>query len=167
MSDDLKSLLLSISDRLGNIEAKLGLEEGGSSSSGGGAAVDLPRAIKGFDAYFASSVEPFVAAGEKLGGDAALYGQAIKKAWLEKRAFLLMAAHCKEPPQAMVMQKLTGVVAAMKEVAGIVKKNEFEKHGKTCSEVCLSACLLYNVPSSMAYNCGISLCLHVCRVCNA
>lgn len=135
MADDLKSLLLSISDRLANIEAKIGLETPSSSAgAGAGAVAELPRGIRGFDAYFAATVEPFVAAAQKLGGDAALYGEAIKKAWLEKRAFLLMAANCKEPPQAIIMQKLSGVIASMKEVASIIKKNEFEKHGKTVSE---------------------------------
>jgi hypothetical protein len=163
MSDDLKSLLLSISDRLGNIEAKLGLEGGSAPSSGGGAVAELPRAIRGFDSYFAECVDPFVAAAEKLGGDAALYGQAIKKAWLEKRSFLLMAAHCKEPAQAVVMTKLTGVVAAMKEVAAIVKKNEFEKHGKTCSEVCGPPCGACVQRRRTLYQ----ILLFVCRVCNA
>lgn len=133
MSDDLKSLLHSIADRLGAIESHLGLPSGGSGEQKQDVA-ELPRAIKGFDAYFAATVDPFVAAAEKLGGDCSAYGKAIKDAWLEKRAFLLMAANCKEPPQAAMMSKLSGVVAKMKEVGALVKKNEWERHGKTVTE---------------------------------
>ena len=94
MSDDMKSLLLSIADRLGAIESHLGLQNGGNSGGSSGAA-ELPRSIKAYDAYFAETVDPFVATCDTLGGDATALGAAVKGAWTEQRAFLLMASSCK------------------------------------------------------------------------
>ena len=95
-TEDLKSLLTNIADRLSNIEAHLGLASG--SASGSSATEELPRSIKGFDSYFNSTVVPFVEVCTKLGGDAVGLGNAVKDAWTEQRSFLLMASKCKVRP---------------------------------------------------------------------
>ena len=91
-TEDLKSLLSNIADRLSNIEAHLGLASGAVSS---GSAEELPRSIKGFDSYFNATVVPFTEACTKLGGDAVALGNAVKDAWTEQRNFLLLASKCK------------------------------------------------------------------------
>jgi len=95
---------------------------------------ELPRSIKAFDSYCTEFLDPFVAVCKKLGGDAEAIGNAVKNAWLEMRKFLLKATACKEPPQASLATHLAGVAAAMHTVSESVKRNEWEKHTKTCSE---------------------------------
>ncbi|CAM9348930.1 unnamed protein product [Ectocarpus fasciculatus] len=125
------ALLQSIADRLAGIEAHLGLSSGGSAS---GPSLHLPRSIRAFDAYTAAQLDPFVAACNKLGGDAATVGGHVQGAWMEMRKFLLMASACKEPAQSALPPLLAGVAGKMKEVAGCVNRNEWEKHTKTCAE---------------------------------
>lgn len=128
-------LLKQILSRLDNIEANLGVSSStGSGSGSGSGGEELPRSIKAFDAYVVESVDPFVAACDKLGGDASNLGKLIKDAWLEMRAVLFKATACKEPAQAELGSVLGGVVAKMKEVSNAVQRNEWEKHAKTCSE---------------------------------
>jgi hypothetical protein len=135
---DILPLLQTIVARLNVIEAKIASgsvgDGSGASSSGGAAAEELPRSIRGFDAYYASSLVPFVAAAEKLGGDAAVVGNLIKDAWDELRSFLVMASACKEPSQDALRPILTNFGAKLKAVSGAVNRNEWEKHTKTCSE---------------------------------
>lgn len=150
------ALLQSISDRLGAIEAHLGLSGGSSSGkkikvwclsctiwsymlyfneiTGPGDTGELPRAIRAFDAYTAAQLDPFVASCNKLGGDAATVGGHIQGAWTEMRSFLLMASACKEPPQNSLPPLLAGVARKMKDIAACVNRNEWEKHTKTCAE---------------------------------
>lgn len=125
-------LLKTILSRLENIESHLGVSGGG--GGGGSDAAELPRSIRAFDAYVVESVDPFTAACDKLGGDAATLGRLVKEAWMEMRAVLFKATACKEPAQAELGQVLGGVVAKMKEVSNAVQRNEWEKHAKTCSE---------------------------------
>lgn len=98
MSSDLLPLLQSIANRLGAIEEKIGI----SSGEDAGDAEELPRSIKAYDAYFNESVQPFVDACNKLGGDAVKIGNAVKEAFSEKRNFLEMAAKCKVSLDTMV-----------------------------------------------------------------
>lgn len=127
-------MLKTILARLDNIESHLGVAGGAGGSGGAGGAAEVPRSIRAFDAYVADSVDPFVAACDKLGGDAANLGKLIKEAWLEMRAVLLQATACKEPAQAALGPILAGVVAKMREVSNAVQRNEWEKHAKTCAE---------------------------------
>jgi adenylyl cyclase-associated protein len=50
------------------------------------------------------------------------------------RKFLLMASACKEPPQAALPGLLAGVSGKLRDIGQTVKRNEWEKHTKTCSE---------------------------------
>lgn len=122
-------MLKTILSRLDVIESHLGV-----SSSGSDNQEETPRSIKAFDAYMNDSVEPFVSACNKLGGDAEKLGRLVKEAWLEMRSVLFTASACKEPPQAALQGVLGGVVAKMKEISNCVERNEWEKHAKTCSE---------------------------------
>lgn len=127
------SLLQSISDRLLAIEQHLGI----SNANAGGAntaSPDVPRSIRAFDSYCAERLDPFVASCNKLGGDAALMGEHIKGAWAEMRKFLLMASSCKEPPQSALPGLLGGLAGKLRDIGQTVKRNEWEKHTKTCSE---------------------------------
>jgi hypothetical protein len=129
-------LLQTILSRLDKIENKMSTSEAAGSGGlvGGGAAAELPRAIRGFDSYTASFLDPFVAAASKLGGDAATIGTLTKDCFMELRAFLLKASACKEPAQAALPGLLAGLAAKMKLVSGAVNRNEWEKHTKTVSE---------------------------------
>lgn len=131
---ELLPLLQDICSRLANIEANLGLSQDSSAKAGGAATPTLPRSIRAFDEYVTEKLEPFVAICDKLGGDAATAGQLVKAAWLEMRSFLLLASACKEPPQAQLPTLLAGVAAKIRELGSSVKRNEWEKHSKTCSE---------------------------------
>ena len=102
--------------------------------SGGSADAEVPRSIRAFDSYCLAQLNPFVAACDKLGGDAAIMGQLVKEAWAEKRKFLLIASACKEPAQAALPGLLGGLAGKMREISAAVKRNEWEKHTKTCSE---------------------------------
>lgn len=124
-------LLQQIVSRLSLIEQHLGIS--GASSGSGDGPVD-PPSIRAFDAYCQSTLDPFVAASKKLGGDAEAAGKIIYDAWMEMRAFLLMASKCKEPAQAQLPPLLQGVSAQLKAASSLVKRNEWEKHAKTCSE---------------------------------
>ncbi|RYG66465.1 hypothetical protein EON64_09705, partial [archaeon] len=129
------ALLQEILARLGKIEDSLGISGGASSgSSGAGDAAEAPAAIRAFDAYCASHLQPFVAACNKLGGGAEEAGKVVQKGWEEMRTFLLIAAHCKEPAQANLPPLLAGVSAQMKAAQSLIKRNEWEKHAKTCAE---------------------------------
>eukprot|EP01031_Cornospumella_fuschlensis_P014724 gene14724-17993_t len=105
------ALLQEILARLGKIEDTLGIAGASSagSSSGGSGAAEAPAAIRAFDAYCASHLQPFVAACNKLGGGAEEAGKVVQKGWEEMRTFLLIAANCKEPAQANLPALLTGV----------------------------------------------------------
>ena len=143
-SADIFSMLQSISDRLTNIECSLGTvpgkasprasSAGSSGGSTGSSTEELSRSIKGFDAYCDTFLTPFVAACDKLGGDAQKGGYIIKAAWAEMRSFLLMASKCKEPAQTALPNLLVGIANKMKELSGAIQRNEWEKHMKTLSE---------------------------------
>lgn len=61
-------------------------------------------------------------------------GQYVRDAWLEMRAFLLLASACKEPDQAQLISLLAPVSTKIRELGSAIKRNEWEKHLKTCSE---------------------------------
>lgn len=130
---DLFPLLQTIASRLEAIESHLGIS-GGSSSSSNAGVPELPRSIRAFDAYTTENLDPFVAVSNKLGGDAAVVGNLVRDAWLEMRAFLLMASACKEPPQASVGPLLSKIGEKTRAIANTVQRNEWEKHTKTCQE---------------------------------
>jgi hypothetical protein len=132
-SGDVATMLSQILGRLSAIESKLSIDSG-SGSSPEKSSDTLPRSVKAFDDYLASHLEPFHQACNKLGGDAVLAGNNIKEAWQECRAVLLMAASCKEPTQTALPGLLSKLAAKLKAAPTLVKKNEWEKHTKTCSE---------------------------------
>lgn len=119
-SAEILATLQSIEKRLSAIENKMG--NGGSSNAtvAGDATVsldnELPRSIKAFDDYCVSSLNPFVAACKKLGGDAEKGGNLVADAWGEMRGFLLMASKCKEPAAAAVQPLLAGISGKIKEI---------------------------------------------------
>mmetsp|Transcript_22318 Transcript_22318/g.44879 ORF Transcript_22318/g.44879 Transcript_22318/m.44879 type:complete len:470 (+) Transcript_22318:26-1435(+) len=129
---DVVALLNQVLSRLAVIEAKVGVEGGSSGSSESGSS--LPPRIAAFDTYCANHLEPFVAAYTKLGGDAAAAGNNIREAWMELRAFLLMACHCKEPSQAALPSLLGGLGSKLQASKKFINKNEWENHTKALSE---------------------------------
>lgn len=133
--NDVLPLLNAILSRLSVIEDKIGSGgDASGSSSGSGDSSDLPKSIKAFDEYTAACLDPFVASCTKLGpGDIAEIGTIIKDAWAEMRAFLVVAAACKEPAK-MDPALLAGLSSKMKAAGALVKRNEWEKHAKTCAE---------------------------------
>jgi adenylyl cyclase-associated protein len=104
------------------------------SASGSSGAAEAPRSIRAFDAYCTENLDPFVAVCNKLGGDAATVGNLIREAWMEMRAYLLMASACKEPPQASLGPLLAKLGEKTKAISQTVQRNEWEKHTKTCQE---------------------------------
>ena len=141
---DVVALLNQVLSRLAVIEAKVGVEGGSSGSSESGSS--LPPRIAAFDTYCANHLEPFVAAYTKLGGDAAAAGNNIREAWMELRAFLLMACHCKEPSQAALPSLLGGLGSKLQASKKFINKNEWENHTKALSEGI--ACLNWYVRST-------------------
>ena len=103
-------------------------------ASGGGASGGLPRSIKGYDEYTASKLDPFVAAGIKLGGDAATGAALIKEAWTEMRSYLLTTTACKEPAQPDLVTLFTPISEKVRAITAATNRNEWENHLKTLSE---------------------------------
>ena len=141
---EILSILQSIEKRLSVIESNMG----NNSSVAGNVAVvggsdDLPRSIKAYDEYCQNSLIPFLSASAKIGGDAEAGGKLIEGAWCEMRKFLLMASKCKEPAATAVPPLLSGLVAKLKDISALTKKNEYERHLKTLSEVLYSQ--IYNI----------------------
>ena len=133
----MESTLEEINKRLGNIEAALGLSVGSlSAGSGDKSITEIPRSIKAYDSYCTTYLDPFVAACTKLGGDAVIAGELVKDAWSEMRIFLLRATACKEPAQTSLPSLLTPVFDKVKALDKAIKRNEWEKHMKTCKEGC-------------------------------
>lgn len=136
MSDSaIVPLLHQILDRLAALEVKV---NGGASSAGGAAAGSdapaIPKTVAAFDEYCTLYLNPFVAACKKLGGDAEVAGNNIAEAWAEMRNIIFMATACKEPAQAQVGTVFANLSAKLKAQSNLVKRNEWEKHTKTCSE---------------------------------
>ncbi len=98
------------------------------------ASVVSPVSITDFDAYCEQKLNPFVAACNKLGGDAQPAGEVIREAWGEMKRVLVMSTLCKEPSQAQVQGVFASLSAKMKSAGTLVKRNEWEKHTKTVSE---------------------------------
>ena len=139
MNAEIFSILQNIQQRLSNIESGMGQITVSAPSSDSpphskGDASEISRSITAFDEYSRSFMDPFVAACEKLGGDAATGGNLLKDAWAELRSFLLMASACKEPPAAGVPPLLINLSSKIKAVMGAVQRNDWEKHMKTLSE---------------------------------
>ena len=134
----METTLEEINKRLSNIEIALGLSAGSLSSGNDKNVNEVPRSIKAYDSYCTTYLDPFVSACNKLGGDAVVAGDLIKEAWTEMRIFLLRATACKEPPQAALPVLLTPVFDKVKALDKAIKRNEWEKHLKTCKEGCQS-----------------------------
>lgn len=133
-NDNVVALLNQVLSRLSVIEAKV---NGGSSATGSNeaaAAPGLPPRIAAYDAYCAAYLDPFMAACNKLGGDALAAGNNIKEAWNEQRAFLVMATQCKEPPQTALPGLLGNLGAKLQAAKKLVNRNEWENHTKALSE---------------------------------
>ncbi len=90
--------------------------------------------VQAFDAYCEQKLNPFVAACNKLGGDAQPAGEVIREAWGEMKRVLVMSMLCKEPSQAQLQGVFASLSAKMKSAGTLVKRNEWEKHTKTVSE---------------------------------
>lgn len=131
---ELLPLLHDILARLGNIESNLGISSAGGAEGKG--ATELPRSIRALDAMGAEKLDPFTAACEKLGGDAAVAGAEIKTGWELMRAFLLRASACKQPSAADLRTLFTKEFAPpinnLKTLA--TKRGEWENHCKACFE---------------------------------
>lgn len=134
MSDNVVALLNQVLARLSVIEAKVGVDGAAASAGSASGASELPARIAAFDEYSATYLDPFVAAYKKLGGDAEAAGNNIKEAWQEMRSFLLMACHCKEPPQTALPGLLTGLGAKLQASKKFINRNEWENHTKALSE---------------------------------
>jgi len=134
MSAELLPLLQNIIERLGGIESQLGISGAPAATSGGSGQPEAPRSIRAYDAYCLECLNPFVDACNKLGGDAALLGNLVKEAWGEMRVYLLRATACKEPAQAALGPLLQPLGIKTKAISDLVKRNEWEKHTKTCQE---------------------------------
>lgn len=94
----------------------------------------LPASVAGFDTYCAASLDPFVAAATKLGGDAEKGGKLVKEAWAELRSFIHLASVSKEPPDADKQKVMEGIHSKLKAIGGLLQRNEWERHIKTISE---------------------------------
>mmetsp|Transcript_31900 Transcript_31900/g.30412 ORF Transcript_31900/g.30412 Transcript_31900/m.30412 type:complete len:459 (+) Transcript_31900:102-1478(+) len=146
MNSEIFSILQNIQGRLSNIEAGLGSSTAVAQSQQG--TTDVPKSVKAFDEYSILYLDPFVAACEKLGGDAQKGGLLVKDAWGGMRAYLLMASACKEPPQAALAPLLSDISIKMKDLSAAVQRNEWEKHIKTLAEgvQCLNWLLIKPAP---------------------
>lgn len=133
MNSEIFSILQNIQERLTNIEVGLGSSTAVAQSSQQGT-TDLPKSIKSFDEYSTVCLDPFLAACDKLGGDAQKGGMLVKAAWGGMRAYILMASACKEPAQAALQSLLGDISTKMKELSLAVQRNDWEKHMKTLSE---------------------------------
>lgn len=134
-SSDILPLLQTILSRLDAIESKIGGDSSASTTTNSSnTGTELPRSIKAFDSYCLSFLEPFVAAADKLGGDAAAVGKLTKEAWLELRSFLLKASACKEPSQTELPKLLGDIGSKIKAISSAVQRNEWERHAKVVNE---------------------------------
>lgn len=133
-------LLQQILSRLAVLEERIGVSSPAASTTAAptaaasAAPATLAASVKAFDDYCTSFLNPFVEVATKLGGDAQAGAELIRDAWKETRAVILMSTICKEPAQAELAAVLTGVSNKVKSVAGLVKRNDWEKHTKTLSE---------------------------------
>lgn len=130
MSTEISSMLVSVSARIAAIEEKMGLRNAHDSFGAGGD----NASVGAFDRYSNKFMTQFVAACSQLGGDAAKVGGVLQEAWAEMRKVVVMAGACKEPSAAELPKILEPMQLKMKELAGMVQRNEWEKHTKTCSE---------------------------------
>lgn len=131
---DTTALLQQILARLGAIEDALGLSGAGARPGAAAGAAEDPRAIRAYDEYCRTYLDPFVAAGNALGGDAATAASLIQRAWQAQRDFLYMASQCQKPDAATIGSKLSTVQAITKEIRDSVRRNEWENHMKTVME---------------------------------
>lgn len=132
---DTNALLQQIISRLGAIEGALGLSGAGAGAAAGGAGSgDEPRSIRAYDEYQRMYLEPFVQAGQALGGDAAAGAERIQRAWQAQRDFLVTASQSKKPDVATIASLLAPVQAITKEIRDNVNRNEWENHSKTLME---------------------------------
>ena len=141
---NVEALLTQILSRLDKIERKVGKGGGGDDAEEGG----VPESVSAFDEYCTTRLDPFKAACDKLGGDAAEVGAILVNAWKEARSFILMASQSKEPTQAAMMPLLAGVSGNLGAISKAVKRNEWDRHIKAMSEAasCLNILAIKNPP---------------------
>lgn len=141
---NVEALLTQILSRLDKIERKVGKGGGGDDAEEGG----VPESVSAFDEYCTARLDPFKAACDKLGGDAAEVGVLLANAWKEARSFILMASQSKEPTQAAMMPLLAGVSGNLSAISKAVKRNEWDRHVKAMSEAasCLNILAIKNPP---------------------
>lgn len=139
------AMLGQIMSRLDVIEKKVGGKKGG----GGSGDDDLPESVSAFDAYCTEKLDPFKAAADALGGDAAEAGGLLVSAWLAAREVILLASKSKEPKQPQdLMKVLEQVSTNIKAIGKVAKRNEWEKHVKGVQEAaaCLNFLAIKNPP---------------------
>ncbi|KAJ0395682.1 hypothetical protein P43SY_002475 [Pythium insidiosum] len=140
----LGSLLERLASRLARVEAKLGISGQASplSSPRASAAVSAPAAapaelapqIVAYDEYTAQFLPPFVAAGDKIGEDAAKLAAVTKRAFEALRAYLVMASQCKKPA-ALNPEHLKDLQACMKEINSMRdNRSAFANHQNMVNE---------------------------------
>ena len=130
MSAEILSILLDIQTRVTNIESNMGIK-------GASPAVDeakLSRSVTAFDEYTTSFLDPFNAACDSLGGDAAKGGVMLSAAIINMRTIIAMASSCKEPAAAALPGLLTNLTNQIKAISAATQRNEWEKHMKTLAE---------------------------------
>ena len=141
---NVEALLTQILTRLDKIERKVGKGGGGGGEDEDG----LPESVSAFDEYCTTRLDPFKAACDKLGGDAAEVGNMLVGAWKEARNFILMASQSKEPSQQNLGPLLAGVSGYLSTISKSVKRNEWDRHVKAIMETasCLNFLAIKNPP---------------------
>ena len=67
MDSEILNLLKTVLTRLDSIESKIGVSGSQDTNSASNDTAELPKSIREFDNYTLASLDPFVAAGNKLG----------------------------------------------------------------------------------------------------
>ena len=131
-----------LASQLDSILARLSALEGGAPpappSSSSSSSSSLPPFVAAYDAYCASTLAPFVAASETLGGGASKCGAAIAAAWAAQRSFLVAASQSKKPGDGAALgAALQPFFKPYMEAKGTIRpdRDEWELHMKTCGEV--------------------------------
>ena len=130
MSAEILTILLDIQTRVINIESNMGIK-------GDSSAVDeakLSLSVTAFDEYTTSFLDPFNAACDNLGGDAAKGGVMLSAAIINMRTIIAMASSCKEPAAAALPALLLNLTNQIKAISSATQRNEWEKHMKTLAE---------------------------------
>ena len=135
----LTDLLAQFTERLAAIETKLGLEVGAIAAAAGGgggaAAAGAAPQVTAFDALLSKELAAFVGASGKLGAGIAELGDITKRAFEAQRAFIAMAAACKQAPMEKLKPHLTDLQGALRDAGGSVDpRSDFVQHAKAVNE---------------------------------